>query len=206
MITIGTMLFFASSSMNAQVSISVNIGVPTVYAPVVVRPAPVVYAPVVYAPVVQAPVEYYYIPDIQCYYDVQATQYIYLASGAWTRSYSLPSHYNYNINNGYKVVLTDCHGARPYANYSIHKTKYYKGYRGASHKNVVYNNNQNNYNNNQNNYNNNQNNYNNNQNNQRNYVAYNDSRNTSQGRNSYNTNTRQSTGNAKKYQNYSGRR
>lgn len=116
------MLFFASNSINAQVSINVNIG-----------------APPVWAPAGHPSAGFYYIPDIQCYYDVRATQFIYLNSGVWVRSSNLPRHYrNYDLNRGYKVVLTDYHGSRPYANYNDHKVKYHKGYRGVPQQVVVY--------------------------------------------------------------------
>lgn len=112
--TIGMMLFLASNSMNAQVSINVNIGTPPVW-----------------APVDQPAAGFYYIPDIQCYYDVRATQFIYLNSGVWIRSRNLPDYCrNYDLNRGYKVVLTDYHGSRPYVNYRYDRVKYYKGYRG----------------------------------------------------------------------------
>lgn len=138
-ITIGTFFFFASNSANAQVSININLGHPAVYAPVV--HAPVVHAPVVVQQqVTYTPqVEYYYIPDMQCYYDVRATQYIYLTAGTWVRSYNLPSHYGYyDINRGHKVVINDYHGTRPYDNYNHHKVKYHNGYHAAPQKTVVY--------------------------------------------------------------------
>ena len=118
MITIGTMLFFASNSMNAQVSINVNIG-----------------APPVWAPEVNVSAGFYYLPDIQCYYDVRATQFIYLSGGIWVRSGNLPRHCrDYDLNRGYKVVLNDYHGSRPYVNYKYDRVKYYKGYRGGPQK------------------------------------------------------------------------
>ncbi|HEY6143197.1 MAG TPA: hypothetical protein VIV55_07165 [Flavobacterium sp.] len=119
-ITIGTMLFFASNSMNAQVSINVNIG-----------------APPVWAPEVNVSAGFYYLPDIECYYDVRATQFIFLSGGVWMKSGSLPRHCrDYDLNRGYKVVLEDYHGSRPYTNYKYHRVKYYKGYKGGSHGHV----------------------------------------------------------------------
>lgn len=117
-ITIAMLLLFATSSIQAQVSINVNIG-----------------AQPVWAPEVHSSANYYYIPDVQCYYDVRATQFIYLNNGAWIRSSRLPHHYrNYDLNRGYKVVLNNYHGTRPYANYKYDKVKYYKGYRGTPHR------------------------------------------------------------------------
>jgi hypothetical protein len=52
-------------------------------------------------------------------------------SGNWVRSRYLPRQYrNYDLYNGYKVVLNDYHGRAPYTYYKKHKAKYYKGYKG----------------------------------------------------------------------------
>jgi hypothetical protein len=111
-ITFATLLLFASNAMQAQVSVNVNIGT---------QPS--------WGPVGYSAVDYYYIPDVQAYYDVRATQFIYLNGGTWIRSRHLPQQYrNYDLNRGYKVVLNDYHGTRPYSQYKYHKQKYYKGY------------------------------------------------------------------------------
>ena len=50
-------------------------------------------------------VRYYYMPDIQCYYDVWNHQFIYLQDGRWRFSSSLPSRYSsYNLNNSYAAI------------------------------------------------------------------------------------------------------
>lgn len=111
-ITLATFLLFASNAMQAQVSINVNLGT---------QPS--------WGPVGYSSVNYYYIPDVQAYYDVRSTQFIYLNGGTWIRSSRLPQQYrNYDLNRGYKVVLNDYHGTRPYSQYNYHKQKYYKGY------------------------------------------------------------------------------
>lgn len=79
---------------------------------------------------------YYYIPDVETYYDISKKQYIYQNDGKWTRSASLPAaHKNYNLYNGYKVVLTDTDPA-PYKYFKKHKVKYYKGYKGKPQKTI----------------------------------------------------------------------
>ncbi|TDE07218.1 hypothetical protein [Flavobacterium sandaracinum] len=124
LIAIGIILF-ASSSIYAQVSVNVNIG----------------RAPS-WGPVGYAQAEYYYLPDIEAYYDVRATQFIYFGSGRWIRSRYLPGQYrNYDLYGGYKVVLNDYRGSRPYNNFRNHKVKYYKGYHGREQRNIGYNNN-----------------------------------------------------------------
>jgi hypothetical protein len=43
------------------------------------------------------------LPDIEAYYDIRATQFIYFGGGRWIRSRNLPNQYrNYNLYNGYK--------------------------------------------------------------------------------------------------------
>ncbi|MDR6845753.1 hypothetical protein [Flavobacterium granuli] len=133
------LLLFAASTTQAQVSVDVNIGTPNVNVhvgtppppPPPSRPSP----PPVWGPVGYDEVEYYYLPDIQVYYDIRLAQYIYFGNGKWVRSRYLPSHCrNYDLYHGYKVVLTDYHGHSPYSHFHDHKVKYYKGYKGKPQK------------------------------------------------------------------------
>ncbi|WP_310378895.1 hypothetical protein [Flavobacterium sp.] len=119
-ITLAIMMQFASYSVNAQVSVNVNLGTQPYWAPVGYSSA-----------------NYYYIPDIQTYYDVRTTQFIYLNRGVWVRSSNLPRQYrNYDLNRGYKVVINNYKGSRPYYNYKNDKIKYYKGYKGSPQKSI----------------------------------------------------------------------
>jgi hypothetical protein len=103
---------FASTANHAQVSVSVNFGTPPLW-----------------GPVGYSQVQYYYLPDVQAYYDIRTTQFIYFGDGRWIRSSYLPRQYrNYDLYSGYKVVLNDYHGTTPYHNYKSHKARYYKGY------------------------------------------------------------------------------
>ena len=112
LVVLAAVLFFTSNAIQSQVSINVNLGV---------QPS--------WGPVGYSSVDYYYLPDVQAYYDVRATQFIFLNGGTWIRSSRLPQQYrNYDLNRGYKVVLNDYHGTRPYSQYKYHKQKYYKGY------------------------------------------------------------------------------
>jgi hypothetical protein len=113
LITLGLFLFIAGS-MHSQVSVNVNIG-----------------SPPAWGPAGYANVEYYYLPDIESYYDVHASLFIYFNNGRWIRSKYLPGPYrNYDLYGGYKVVLHDYHGRTPYKYFKNHKAKYYKGYKG----------------------------------------------------------------------------
>lgn len=68
--------------------------------------------------------DYYYMPDIETYYSVPTKQFIYLNNGQWKFAPSLPARYsNYNLYNGYKVVLND---PEPYKSFKTHKVKYAK--------------------------------------------------------------------------------
>ena len=121
LIALGIILF-ASSTIHAQISVSLNIGT----------------APN-WGPVGYAEAEYYYLPDVEAYYDVRATQFIYFGGGRWIRSRYLPNQYrNYDLYGGYKVVLNDYHGSRPYTNFRNHKVKYYRGYHGREQRNIGY--------------------------------------------------------------------
>jgi len=131
------LLFLGTGSIQAQVSVNVNIGTPPPPV-VVVKPQPkvVVVSPPEWGPAGYDNMEYYYLPDIQVYYDIRLAQYIYFGGGKWIRSPRLPAYCrNYNLYNGYKVVLTDYHGNSPYVYFNAHKVKYYKGYKGKPQKN-----------------------------------------------------------------------
>ena len=133
---ISGLFIFALGSGYAQVSVNVNIGTPPPPVVVVESPKVVIASPPDWGPVGYDNMEYYYLPDIQMYYDIRLAQYIYYGGGKWIRSRRLPAHYrNYNLYNGYKVVLTDYHGNAPYVYFNAHKVKYYKGYKGKPQKN-----------------------------------------------------------------------
>lgn len=113
-------LLFMSSNSQAQVAVNVNIGTPPAW-----------------GPVGYSNVEFYYLPDIECYFDIHLSQFIYFNNGRWVRTKYLPKPYrNYDLYNGYKVVLTDYHGKTPYKYFKTHKVKYYKGYKGKPQKTI----------------------------------------------------------------------
>ena len=119
LIAIAVVLFLANP-VQAQVSISLNLGSPPQWGPVGYTHA-----------------RCYYLPDVEAYYDVQSSMFIYLSGGAWIHRAYLPARYrDYDLYNGYKVVMTDYHGSRPYANFSNYRTKYAKGYRGQAQRSI----------------------------------------------------------------------
>ena len=116
---IGIILFLAGTSQ-AQVSVNVNIG-----------------APPMWGPVGYTDVQYYYLPDVEAYYDVPTANFIYLERGTWVHRTYLPTRYrNYDLYGGYKVVMNDYHGNRPYTHFNDYRVKYKKGYRGHEQHNI----------------------------------------------------------------------
>ncbi|CAA9201111.1 hypothetical protein [Flavobacterium collinsii] len=114
-LAIAGLFLLVANATQAQVSINVNIG-----------------SPPAWGPAGYAEMEYYYLPDIEAYYDVRASQFIYFGGGRWVRTTYLPRQYrNYDLYGGYKVVLNDYHGRTPYTYFDRHRVKYYKGYHGA---------------------------------------------------------------------------
>jgi len=102
----------------AQVTVNINVGTPPQW-----------------GPVGYTDVRYYYLPDVESYYDVQTAMFIYYYGGAWVHRGHLPGHYkNYDLYNGYKVVMSDYHGNSPYVHFNQHKIKYKKGYKGPYQK------------------------------------------------------------------------
>jgi hypothetical protein len=78
---------------------------------------------------------YYYLPDIETYYDIRGKQFVYMNDGKWAKSAELPVTYkDYDLYDGYKVVMTD--ETEPYPQYDKMKIKYAKGYKGDPQKTV----------------------------------------------------------------------
>jgi hypothetical protein len=74
-------------------------------------------------------VEYYYLPDIEVYYNVSQRRYYYNQRGRWISSSRLPSRYRgFDLYNSYKVVLNE---RSPYRNHRKYRDEYasYKGRR-----------------------------------------------------------------------------
>ncbi|MDR0825110.1 MAG: hypothetical protein LBN74_08455 [Prevotella sp.] len=75
-------------------------------------------------------VDYYYLPDINCYYNVNAGLFYYLDRGRWFSARYLPYAYShYDLYGMYKVVLVNI--ANPWMYNSTHYRDYerYRGYR-----------------------------------------------------------------------------
>ena len=93
-------LFFAAAffvslltmkQADAQISISLNLNIDS-------QPT--------WGPTGYDHVEYYYLPDIDCYYYVPGKQFVYQSGSRWIWASSLPPQYsNYDLYGGYKVVV-----------------------------------------------------------------------------------------------------
>lgn len=119
LVALGMVLFFAGAAQS-QVSMHINIGTPPLW-----------------GPAGYSDVRYYYLPDVEAYYDVHSSMFIYFEGRAWVRRSYLPSRYkNYNLYDGYKVVMKDYHGEAPYYKHREYRTLYPKRFRGPSQKTI----------------------------------------------------------------------
>jgi len=119
-LTVLAILFFSIAihqQTNAQIKFSLNLNLGS-------QPA--------WGPVGYDHVDYYYMPDIDAYYNVPQRQFVYMERNRWVFSSELPARYHgYNLYSGYKVVVNE---PRPYLHADVYRAKYsqYKGGRGPS--------------------------------------------------------------------------
>ena len=110
---------FAFQTASAQIRVGFNVNIAT-------QP--------VWGPVGYDHVEYYYLPDIDAFYYVPQRQYIYMDRGRWVFRTFLPTRYsNYNIYNGYKVVINE---PTPYRNADVYRSRY-SGYKGRHDQELI---------------------------------------------------------------------
>jgi hypothetical protein len=111
----------STKSANSQAVVAVNVGTPPPW-----------------GPVGYSNTRYYYIPDVESYYDVHTSRFIYMQpAGTWVHRKSLPAQYrNYDLYNGYKVVMIDYNGNAPYSNFKEYRVKYAKGYKGGAQQTI----------------------------------------------------------------------
>ena len=113
-------VFLLAGASQAQISFSLNIAPPPMW-----------------GPTGASEVRYYYLPDVEAFYDVNASMFIYLSDGAWIHRTYLPARYkNYDLYGGYKVVMRDYHGITPYSRYHEYRSKYGKGYHDHQQKTI----------------------------------------------------------------------
>jgi hypothetical protein len=73
-------------------------------------------------------VPYYYLPDIECYYDVLSHDFIYMQDGNWLFASQLPSSYLwYDFNHPF-VVMLDYNVYQPWMHHHFYVSNYPKYY------------------------------------------------------------------------------
>ena len=103
---------FVSSALEAQVSVRLNMNLGS-------QPA--------WGPSGYEYVEYYYLPDIETYYNVSNRRFYYFEGGRWIGRSELPGRYrNYDFYNSYKIVVNEREPYRDHAKYR----DLYSTYRG----------------------------------------------------------------------------
>lgn len=93
-----------------------------------------------WAPPYYPGVRYYYLPDIEAYYDLSSRQFVYLSNGRWYDSAQCPSIYaGFDLNNCFAIAL-DVNIYQPWMHhqyYVSHYPRYY--YRNYyDHSNIPY--------------------------------------------------------------------
>ncbi|SDD68454.1 hypothetical protein [Niabella drilacis] len=97
----------ATQPISAQVHISVNIGNQPQWGPYGYN---------------YNQARYYYLPEINVYYDVYNKTYIYQDRRSWVTTRSLPRQYgNVNLYNTYKVVINN---RNPWRDNAVHQNRY----------------------------------------------------------------------------------
>jgi len=110
LILLSVVMFFAYTTVQAQIQVRFNIGVQPQWAPA------------------EYQTDYYYLPDVEAYYDVQNSMFIYYEGSSWIRRSYLPVRYrNYDLYHGYKVSMRDYHGNTPYYNHRVYRERYSNG-------------------------------------------------------------------------------
>ena len=113
-----TTLLLLAMKTNAQISVNISLGSRPAYHP----PQRYYY---------DDNVDYYFLPEIEAYFDNREGVFIYLSSRGWIRSANLPRECgNYDINRGVRFAIA-YKGNCPYEEYRIHKQKYCKNDRYA---------------------------------------------------------------------------
>jgi uncharacterized membrane protein YgcG len=105
---VGAFALLATPAAQAQVGVNINIGVPA------------------WGPQVPYGTQYYYIPEIDGYYDLYAQQYIVFQDGYWV---PLPQLYGYDPYLFHPVIV-DYRGPQPWQQIGYYRQRYaYQPYR-----------------------------------------------------------------------------
>lgn len=81
-----------------------------------------------WAPPYYSGARYYYLPDMELYYDLSTREYIYLIDGRWHFSPYLPSMYsNYDMDNCFSIVM-DVNVYKPWLHHQYYVSHYPRYY------------------------------------------------------------------------------
>lgn len=79
--------------------------------------------------------DYYYLPEIDSYYDIPHRQFIYLSGGRWMIGAELPVVYrDYDLYRGYKVAINE---PRPWYRGDYYRSRYNNYYMAYSRRPVI---------------------------------------------------------------------
>jgi hypothetical protein len=79
-------------------------------------------------------VDYYYMPDVDAYYDVPSHQYVYFENNVWVHRAYLPERYRgYDMYHGYKVVVNR---PNPWLRHTYYRNTY-ASYRGRAGQTII---------------------------------------------------------------------
>ncbi|MBS1655173.1 MAG: hypothetical protein JSU05_10030 [Bacteroidetes bacterium] len=98
----------------------------------------VVYENPDWAPPYYTGVRYYYLPDLEIYYDLSAREFVYPYEGQWLFSYNLPPMYaSYDLYNGFVVALNKS-VYQPWLHHNEYISHYPKNYYRNVYRNEDY--------------------------------------------------------------------
>ncbi len=87
-----------------------------------------------WGPVGYSHADYYYMPDIDAYYDVPAHEYVYYDNNVWVHGRALPPRYgNFDRYHSYKVVVNE---HNPWERNDVYRNRYAR-YRGQRSQRVI---------------------------------------------------------------------
>jgi hypothetical protein len=80
-------------------------------------------------------VRYYYYPNLNAYFDVKLTQFVYKQNGQWVRKETIPPNYRgYSVFNKYKVEIKDYDGDNPQENLARDQKMFPADFKGRGYK------------------------------------------------------------------------
>ncbi len=98
-------LLFQQADAQVKVNVRVNLGQQSVWGPIGYDRT-----------------DYYYLPDIDSYYDVNRSKFVYNSSNRWVYASQLPPKYRgYDLYKSYKVVVNE---PKPYLHADVYRNKY----------------------------------------------------------------------------------